>query len=102
MTFAALFALGLIGVSAPGAFRDLLTRLGAPWYVWFLAPIVLLASLARREKEWIPDPNRRRIWSRWIVIGSIALAIGLAKLTREPESSPAPREAGERPRTRGP
>lgn len=79
VTFAALFALGLLGVSALSEFRAVLNRLDAPWYVWFLAPIVLVAALAQKEQEWIPDEKKRAWWARGIVLGAILLAIGIAK-----------------------
>lgn len=86
VTFAALFAFGLLGVSVLGWFRELLERLSAPWYVWFAAPIVLLSFLARKETEWIPDERQRRWWARGLVIGSIVVVILLAKLA--PEETP--------------
>jgi hypothetical protein len=92
VTFAALFALGLLGVSVLGWFRELLERLNAPWYVWFVAPIVLLSFLARKETEWIPDERQRRWWARGLVIGAIVVVILLAKLAPEKPASPPTRE----------
>ena len=79
LTFAGLFALALLGVSVVGKFRELLERLGAPWYAWLLVPILGVAFLARKEAEWLPDPARRRRWARGIFFGSIALSLALAK-----------------------
>ena len=79
-------ALGLLGFSVLGWFRELLARVGAPWYVWLIAPIVLIAFLARKETEWIPDEKRRRQWSRWLVIGAIIVVILIAKFAPKDES----------------
>lgn len=99
MTFAALFALALLGFSVLGWFRALLDRLGAPWYVWFLAPIVLLTFLSRKETEWIPDEKRRHQWSRWLVIGAIVGAILIAKFAPD---APPPATASPQARTQAP
>lgn len=80
VTFAALFALSVLGLSVLTQFRELLERLDAPWYVWLLAPIVLIATLAKKEQEWIPDPAKRRWWSRGLVLGSILVAVAIATL----------------------
>jgi hypothetical protein len=73
VTFGALFALGVLGLSAVSAFRHLLHRLGAPWYVLFVAPFVVVTILARKELEWMPDPVQRRKWSRRLVFGSLVI-----------------------------
>lgn len=84
MTFAALFALALFGVSAIGGLRHLLHQLGAPWYLWLLLPIVAITALARWENEWIPDANRRRRYA-WAIVGSAILLVALAaKLRPDP------------------
>jgi hypothetical protein len=44
-----IFAVGLFGFSAVGAFRHALSRLGAPWYVWLLVPIFVGTVLVRKE-----------------------------------------------------
>jgi hypothetical protein len=79
LTFAVLFALGLLGVSVVTEFRHLLDRLGAPWYAWFLVPMVGIAYLARKEADWLPDVRRRKIWARAVFFGSIVIAILISK-----------------------
>jgi hypothetical protein len=79
VTFAAMFALGLLGVSLIAEFRHLLTRLGAPWYAWFLVPVLAIAFLAKKEADWLPDPVKRRRWARVLFFGSIVIAILIAK-----------------------
>ncbi|HUR59561.1 MAG TPA: hypothetical protein VM029_17720 [Opitutaceae bacterium] len=79
LTFSALFALGLLGISAVAEFRHLLSRLGAPWYAWLVVPMVAVGYLARKEAEWMPDVARRRRWARVVFFGSIVLAILIAK-----------------------
>ena len=77
MTFAALFALALFGVSAIGGLRHVLHQLGAPWYLWLLLPIALITALARWETEWIPDAQRRRRYA-WSIVGSAILLVAVA------------------------
>lgn len=83
LTFATLFALSMLGVSAIGWFRHWLRDLGAPWYCLILFPMVLIAVLSRKEKEWLPDPEQRRRFARWLVLGSIAVVVLVAKLGPE-------------------
>ena len=80
VTFAAMFALGLLGVSFVAEFRHLLARLGAPWYAWFLVPMIAIAFLAKKENDWLPDPVKRRRWARVLFFGSILASILIAKL----------------------
>lgn len=79
VTFAVLFACGLLGGSVLAAFRHLLTELGAPWYAWLLVPIVAIAYLAKKETEWLPDERVRKRWARGLFFGSILLAVLIAK-----------------------
>ncbi|ACB73537.1 hypothetical protein Oter_0246 [Opitutus terrae PB90-1] len=85
VTFAALFACSLLGLSVFSEFRGLLDRIDAPWYVWLLAPIVLVSALAKKEQEWIPDARKRLWWARGLVIGSIVAVILIASLAPEPK-----------------
>lgn len=78
ITFAALFASALLGFSILGGFRHLLTRLGAPWYVWLVVPILVVGFVAKKEIEWVPDQTRRRTWARRVFFGSIVLAALIA------------------------
>lgn len=84
MTFAALFALALFGVSAIGGMRHALHQIGAPWYLWLLLPIALITALARWENAWVPDATRRRRYAWSIVGGSILLVAIIAKLRPDP------------------
>ncbi len=79
LTFSVLFALGLLGISAISEFRHLLSRLGAPWYAWFIVPLVAIGYFAKKEAEWMPDVVRRRRWARLVFFGSIVLAVLIAK-----------------------
>lgn len=99
ITFAALFATSLLGVSVLGAFRRLLRGVGAPWYVWLVVPFVIVWLLARQEERWMPDPVERRKWALWIVVGAIVLSLLVAKLGRQQETesvSPPPSQSGGR------
>jgi hypothetical protein len=96
VTFAALFALGILGVSAIAEFRHFLTRIGAPWYAWLLIPIFALTYLAKKEVEWMPEATTRRRWARGLFFGSIVIAIAIAKFgpKRHPAASTAAPAAG--------
>jgi uncharacterized membrane protein AbrB (regulator of aidB expression) len=67
-----------MGISILGGFRHLLSRFGAPWYIWLIVPIIVVGTIARKEAEWLPDPEQRRKWSRGLVFGSIAVAFLIA------------------------
>lgn len=79
VTFAAMFALALLGFSLVSEFRHLLTRLGAPWYAWLLVPIFAVAYFAKKEAQWLPDVTKRRRWARGLFFGSILIAVLIAK-----------------------
>lgn len=83
ITFAALFASGLIGLSLMRGLVHLLGELGVPWLGLIVLPMVIVGVLAKREKQWIPDETRRRVWARSLLFGSIALAILMAAITRQ-------------------
>lgn len=86
MTFAALFALGILGVSVVGWFRHVLRELGLPWWLWLVLPAVGIAVLARKEKTWLPDPERRRRWARAVMAVAIAAVMLMAKFSpKQPE-----------------
>jgi hypothetical protein len=91
VTFAAMFALSLLGFSAVAEFRHLLSRIGAPWYAWLLIPMLAIAYLARKESEWLPDAMSRRRWARGLFFGSIIIAVLIARLgsAKHPPVSPA-------------
>lgn len=94
--FASLFASAVLGLSVISGFRYVLTRLGAPWYAWLLVPIVVVGYCAKKEHEWIPEPERRRIWARRIVFGSIVLSLLIAWATPSaPHRDPDPAHVGQ-------
>lgn len=93
VTFAVLFSCGILGLSIVGEFRHLLSRLGAPWYVWLVLPIVAVTLVARKEAEWLPEEEDRRKWSRWLVFGAVALALLISRFHHEPAPA-APNRAG--------
>src|SRR5687767_4037127 len=80
VTFAGLFACGVLGISVIAWFRELLTKLGAPWYAWLLVPIIAVAMLAKKELEWMPELDTRKKWARRLFFGSIVIAVTLAFL----------------------
>jgi len=86
VTFAALFALGILGVSVLHLLRRMLHAMHAPWYVWLILPFVIVATVARWETRILPDEAQRKRWSRGLIFGSLALALLIAKFT--PSSEP--------------
>ena len=94
VTFAALFASGILGLSVLSSFRHLLSRWGAPWFFWLLAPVLILAILSRKEQEWLPDPELRTRCARWLVLGSIAIVLVSTWLSpKRPAQESAPTTA---------
>lgn len=65
----------MLGLSLLGWIRYFLSRWGAPWYLWFVLPIMLVAILARKEEDWLPDPELRMRCSRWLIMGSIFIVM---------------------------
>jgi hypothetical protein len=100
ITFAALFGLSILGVSIVSSLRHLLSRGGAPWFIWLGVPMVLVTILAKKETSWMPEPAERKKWARRIFFGSIGLALVIAYFRPTPPPpagppSPAPRPASE-------
>lgn len=80
ITLAAVAALAVLGVSGTRWLRHVASDCGAPWYVWLLAPAALVGLLARKERDWIPDPAVRRRWSCGLLAAALLLSWGLAHL----------------------
>ena len=89
VTFAALFAFGLLGFSVIRALRHLLHAMHAPWYLWLLLPIVLVSWLSRWETNWLPDEQQRRRWSRSLIFGAIGVSVLIGLCTPKRVESPA-------------
>lgn len=89
VTSAALFALGIFGLSVVRAFRHLLAALGAPWLLLFILPIVVIGIVGRREREWMPDADRRKQWSRRLVFGAIAISVLIGLVAPKTSHTPA-------------
>ncbi len=101
VTFAALFAVTLLGFSVIATLRHLLSWLHAPWLAWFLLPILLISILARKEIDWMPDETQRLKIARTLILGSIVGAMLLTLLLPQPPPEPEPvRKEG--PRRHGP
>ena len=83
----------MFGLSFLGTFRHLLDRWGAPWYLVFILPIVLVTILVRKEEEWLPDPNLRLRCAQWLVLGSILMvmltSILVSKLSPARDAKPS-------------
>ena len=75
VTFAALFASVVLGISIAGGLGRLLASLGVHWLYVLILPALLFRWLAGKEAGWLPDEKRRRVIARSILFGSVALAI---------------------------
>jgi len=93
VTFAVLLAFALLGVSVLGGLREGLRAMHVPWLFTLLVPGAVIAVLARKEREWIPDAAKRKQLARGIVGVAIVLAM-LAAMTTRSLSRPA-QESGE-------
>ncbi|MEO6993269.1 MAG: hypothetical protein ABI273_06550 [Lacunisphaera sp.] len=80
VTFALLFASLLLGWSISSELSHLLTRLGVHWLYVMIIPGVLFVWLAKHEDRFIRDESRRKLYARGLIVGSILLAILIAKL----------------------
>ena len=84
VTFAALFAVTILGSSVIATLRNVLTWLNAPWLAWFLLPLLFIAVLAKKEVDWIPDAEQRYRWARWLILGSLVVAMVAALILPKP------------------
>ena len=80
VTFALLFASGVLGWSLSHQVNVLLTRLGVHWLYALMLPAFGFMWLAKREDRFIPDEAKRKLWARSLIAGSILLAILIAWL----------------------
>ena len=80
VTFAVLFASLLLGGSISREVSYLLTRLGVHWLYVMILPAVFFMWLAKHEDRFIPDESKRKLYARSLIIGSILVAIAIAKL----------------------
>lgn len=90
LTFAVLFAFSILGISVLAVVRNVLSRGGAPWYIWMIAPMILVTVLAKKEVDWLPDPVERKKWARRIFFGSIVISIVIAFFRPAPPPAPVP------------
>jgi hypothetical protein len=74
VTFAALLGFGVLGLSVMQWLRAALGAIGVNWLGLLLIPMIVLTLLVRKERDWLPELERRKRWSRSIVGGALALA----------------------------
>jgi phosphotransferase system glucose/maltose/N-acetylglucosamine-specific IIC component len=91
ITFAALFASVLLGVSIYGGLRHLLAALGLHWLYVIILPVIFFGWLSRMEPRWFPDQARRRMIARSVLFGAILLAALVAHFKPDkPAAEPEP------------
>jgi hypothetical protein len=100
VTFAALFAAGMLGWSIIGWVRHTLDRWGAPWYLLIVLPMLLVTIFVRKETEWLPDPELRMRCARWLIFGSMLIVMlsSILMPKRVADSPTVPAEAEGRAR----
>lgn len=82
VTFAALFASVLLGWSISAEVGRLLARSGVHWLYAMILPACFFMWLAKNEPRFIPEEARRKLYARGLIVGSVVLAIVVAKLRR--------------------
>ncbi len=75
VTFSALFASFVLGVSISGGVKHLLGALGVHWLYVLILPVVFFTWMNTQEAKWLPDEKRRRTLARALLFGSAVLAI---------------------------
>jgi uncharacterized membrane protein YfcA len=78
VTFALLFATCVLGWPLSVQVNQLLSRIGVHWLYAMLLPTFLFMWLAKREDRIMPDEEKRKLWARGLIGGSIMLAVLLA------------------------
>jgi hypothetical protein len=104
VTFAALLALTLLGVSVVHWLRVGLRELGFGWFAFLVVPILVISLLARMERRWIPEEEKRRKWARWLVIGAVMILVVESRLRAIFPTQPSSekKESTTPPRAHGP
>lgn len=82
VTFSVLFASLVLGVSVAGGVGRLLASLGVHWLYVIILPGVFFGWLNRKESVWLPEADQRRRLARWILAGSIVLAVVINQIRR--------------------
>lgn len=75
VTFSALFASFVLGLSITGGVKHLLAALGVHWLYVLIVPVVFFTWMNAQEPKWLPDEKRRRQIARGLLFGSIVLAV---------------------------
>jgi hypothetical protein len=89
VTFAALFASVLLGVSVYGGLRHALAALGLHWLYVLILPVLFFGWLSRMEPRWFPDQAQRRLVARGILFGAMLISVLVAHFKAD-ESAPVP------------
>ena len=89
VVFAALMALGLMGLSVIGWVKWGLAAIGLHWAFLLVVPSVLVMVAAKKEMELMPEVQERKKWARGLVAGAlIAAVLGAWLFPAPPEPEP--------------
>jgi hypothetical protein len=83
LTFAVVFASGLLGFSVTGLLRRALGELSLPWLLLWLLPTVLIAVIARYESRIIRNPVLRRQIAVVVLLAAVGVHTVLVRLRRQ-------------------
>lgn len=97
VTFALVFFLAVVGFSAPRLIRGVLEPLSLPWLLAWIAPLILLAFLARLEPKLIPSETHRRRLALGLVTAALIFFFVVPRILPPEEPNPPAEPVDEQP-----
>jgi hypothetical protein len=89
VTFALVFLLAMVGLSAPRAIRNLLEVLSLPWLIAWIAPLILLGLLAKLEPRLIRSEKIRGRIALGLVAAGLVFVFVIPRLLPREQRPPA-------------
>lgn len=104
IVFSLLFAMAVLGYSGAGFLREAFRSIPfVPWWAVWVAPMILIGMLAKREDRWLPNITFRRVLSLAVVSFSVLFGLLLARMESEARAlDPLAEQELSRPRQTGP
>ncbi len=97
VTFALVFFLAVVGLSAPRLIRGLLEPLSLPWLVGWIAPLILLGLLAKLEPKLIPVEKHRVRIALGLIVAALVFVFVVPRMLPEKDMPPAEETEEEQP-----